>query len=66
MLKIKDIRSKKDQELLELMLQNKKELMSLRFRRVREAIASPAQFRLARREIARIKTVLHQRATNKV
>lgn len=66
MLKIKDVRSKKDQELKDLMVQHKKELMNLRFRRVREALASPIQFRLVRREIARIKTVLHERQMTKV
>ena len=62
-MKIDDIRGKTNGE-LEFELKNlEKELFSLRFKASTEASANPSRIREARREVARIKTILHERAS---
>jgi large subunit ribosomal protein L29 len=62
-MKIDDIRGKTNGE-LEFELKNlEKELFSLRFKASTEASANPSRINEARREVARIKTVLHERAS---
>jgi large subunit ribosomal protein L29 len=61
-MKIEETRSKRDSE-LEFDLANlKKELFGLRFKATTETSANPSRIRTLRREIARIKTVVHERA----
>jgi large subunit ribosomal protein L29 len=62
-MKIDDIRGKTNGE-LEFELKNlEKELFGLRFKGATEASANPSRIREARREVARIKTILHERAS---
>ena len=62
-MKIEDIRSKTDDELDFDLKGMKKELFGLRIRASAETLANSAQIRVLRRSIARINTVLHERAT---
>ncbi|MFT4539114.1 MAG: large subunit ribosomal protein L29 [Planctomycetota bacterium] len=62
-MKIEEIRSKPDSELEFDMKKIERELFDLRFKASIESIASPAEISVQRRAIARIKTVLHERAT---
>lgn len=60
---IEDIRSKTDSELDFELKEIKKELFGLRIKASAETLANSAQIRMLRRSIARINTVLHERAT---
>jgi large subunit ribosomal protein L29 len=53
-----DLRQLKQEELELKLAQLVEEQFRLRFRRATEAIANPLQFRMMRRDIARIKTIL--------
>ena len=62
-MKIEEVRSKTDSE-LEYDLGNiRKELFELRFRSAVDNSSSPARMNELRRSVARIHTVLHERAT---
>ena len=58
-----EIHSKTDTELDFDMAQMKKELFETRMKASTQSVANPAQIRVLRRSIARINTVLHERAT---
>jgi large subunit ribosomal protein L29 len=60
---IEDVRSKTDSELRYDLRGLEKELFGLRFRTTGETNANPSRIKEARRAIARIRTVLHERAT---
>ena len=62
-MKIEEIRSKTDSELEFDIASMEKELFDLRFRSAAETAASPSRIPTLRRSIARIRTVLHERAT---
>lgn len=62
-MKIEEIRSKTDDELDFDLKGMKKELFELRLKASTEALANSAQIRVIRRSIARVNTVLHERAT---
>jgi large subunit ribosomal protein L29 len=62
-MKSDEIRSKTNHE-LEFELGNmKKEMFDLRFKSATQSIANPARIRVLRRSIARINTIMHERAT---
>jgi large subunit ribosomal protein L29 len=62
-MKIDEIRGKTDGE-LEFELKNlEKELFGLRFKASTEHSANPSRISEARRAVARIKTILHERAS---
>lgn len=61
-MKIKDIRGKDTKELLGSLLDLQKEEFQLKFRTAAEEVGHTARFRQIRRERARIKTVLAERA----
>jgi large subunit ribosomal protein L29 len=61
-MKSEDIRAKSVDELNDQLLSLKKEQFNLRFQRASGQLESTAQVRLVRRDIARIKTVLGERA----
>jgi large subunit ribosomal protein L29 len=61
-MKIEDIRSKTDSELEFDLAQAKKELFGLRMKASTETLANSAKISVLRRGIARINTVLHERA----
>ena len=63
----KDLRDLTDEELAERLADTRKELFNLRFQSATGALENTTRLRLARREIARILTVQHERtATQKV
>ena len=62
-MKTEDIRSKTDSELDYDLNEAKKELFGLRLKASTESLANSAQIRSLRRTIARINTILHERAT---
>ena len=60
-MKTSDVRSKSDDELKEELLNLRKESFNLRFQAASGQLENTAQVKLVRRDIARIKTVLHER-----
>jgi large subunit ribosomal protein L29 len=57
-----DLRQMKTEELELKLAQLVEERFRLQFRRATEAIANPLQFRWMRRDVARIRTILRERA----
>lgn len=53
-----ELRKKSSSELKERLVELKREILNLRFQRVSGQLESTARFRSARREVARIKTIL--------
>ncbi len=62
-MKIEEIRSKTDSELEFDISKLKKELFDLRFRAATDTVSNTADITRLRRSIARVTTVLHERAT---
>jgi large subunit ribosomal protein L29 len=63
----KNLRELTDEELVERLAGTRKELFNLRFQSATGALENSTRLRLARREIARILTVQHERtATERV
>jgi large subunit ribosomal protein L29 len=62
MMKLQDLKQLNDESLKEKVIELRKELMGLRFQRVTGQVEKTHQFRVARRSVARIKTLLVQRA----
>jgi len=60
-MKVEDLRQKTEDELKQQVLDLKKEAFNLRFQRASGQLENTAQVRQVRRDIARIKTVLHER-----
>jgi large subunit ribosomal protein L29 len=65
MTKAADIRPRTDDELSTQLETLGKELFNLRFQRASGQLENTARFREARRDIARIKTIIGQRARRK-
>lgn len=63
--KIKDLRAKKTEELLELEQQLKKEALNLRFQQAGGQLKNTARRCAIRRTIAKIKTVVAEHAAKK-
>jgi large subunit ribosomal protein L29 len=61
--KAEDLRAKTPDELTTQLVNLKKEAYNLRFQGATGQLENPAQMRLVRREIARIKTVLAEKAS---
>ena len=61
-MKIEDARAKNDGELESELMGLKKELLNLRFQRATGQLENTARVRIVRRDVARIKTILKQRA----
>ena len=61
MAKAEDLRAKSDDELSGRLIDLKKEQFNLRFQRASGQLENTAEFQRVRREIAQIKTVIHQR-----
>jgi large subunit ribosomal protein L29 len=62
-MKSDEIRSKTGHELEFELEKMKKEMFDLRFKSATQSIANPARIRVLRRSIARINTIMHERAT---
>ncbi len=60
-MKAEDVRSKTPDELDGLLMQLKKEQFNLRFQRATGQLENTARVRQVRRDIARIKTIRHER-----
>jgi large subunit ribosomal protein L29 len=60
-MKVEDLRQKTEDELKQQVLDLKKEAFNLRFQRASGQLENTAQVRQVRRDIARIKTILHER-----
>ncbi|MGE0442428.1 MAG: 50S ribosomal protein L29 [Gemmatimonadales bacterium] len=60
-LKAEDLAQMTDEELQAKLAELTEEQFRLRFRTATEAVENPIQFRVRRRDIARIKTALRQR-----
>ena len=60
-MKATDVIAKSDDELKEELIALRKEAFNLRFQTASGQLENTARVRLVRRDIARIKTVLHQR-----
>ena len=65
-MKIKEIRSKSDSELRESMLSSRKKLFNIRFQRANGEVANLSQISIVKKDVARIKTILTERANKKV
>ena len=61
-MKANDLKELKDEELTAKLEELRAERFNLRFRSATESIENPMRFRTIRRDIARIQTVLRQRA----
>ncbi len=64
-LRADQIRELEDAELKEELARLEEARFRLRFRSATEAVENPLQFRILRRNIARIRTILHERETAK-
>ena len=62
MTKVADIRAKTPDELRQMLLDLRKEQFNLRFQRATGQLEATGRIRVVRRDIARIKTVLGERA----
>lgn len=60
--RVREMRERGDAELRSDVEKLKKEFFELRFKNAMEAITSPARFTQIRRDIARIHTILRERA----
>ncbi len=60
-MKVGELRTKSEDELKDSLLGLRKEAFNLRFQRESGQLENTARIREVRRDIARIKTVLHQR-----
>ncbi len=61
-----DVRAKTSDELVDTLRDLKKEQFNLRFQRATGQLENTARFRVIRRDIARIKTILGQRRAAEV
>ncbi len=61
-MKAANVRAKSDDELKEELLGLRKEAFNLRFQGASGQLENTAQVKLVRRNIARIKTILHERS----
>jgi large subunit ribosomal protein L29 len=61
--KAQDLRAKTSDELQSQLIALKKEAFNLRFQGATGELENPARMRLVRREIARVKTVLAEKAS---
>ena len=63
-MKAADVRQKTDDELAEQLIDLRKEAFNLRFQRASGQLENTGRVREVRRDIARIKTVMNQRASD--
>jgi large subunit ribosomal protein L29 len=60
-MKARDLHDLSDEELAQRLVDTRQELFNLRFQSATGALENPARIKLAKREIARILTVRHER-----
>jgi large subunit ribosomal protein L29 len=61
-MKARDLRQLSDEELLRKIAESREELFNLRFQAATGALENTARLQLAKREIARILTIQHERS----
>ena len=61
-MKAADLRTRNPQELQQLLVETLREQFNLRMQKGSGQLGNPSRFKAVRREIARIKTVLHEKA----
>ena len=61
-MKAADLRSRNSQELQQLLVETLREQFNLRMQKGSGQLGNPSRFKAVRREIARIKTVMHEKA----
>jgi large subunit ribosomal protein L29 len=61
-MKIEQIREKSDEELVQLQRDLQEELFNLRFQLVSRQLENPLRIRTVRRDIAKVKTIIRERA----
>ncbi len=59
-MKASEIRSKTREQLKEDLIKKREELMNLRFKQANLALEGSADFRKIKKDIARIKTIMHE------
>ena len=59
---LQEMREREDAELRQEIEKLRKEFFDLRFKSATEAVASPARFRQIRHDVARLETILAERA----
>ncbi len=64
-MKIYEIRELPDQELVKRIRDEEENLVHLKFQKATSQLESPVRIRTVRRDIARMKTVLHERELKK-
>lgn len=65
-LRTSEIRNHGDQELRRMIAENESRLVALNFQKITGHLEKPAQISTLRRDIARIKTVLHERGAAEI
>jgi large subunit ribosomal protein L29 len=60
-----ELRAKTHDELVDQLVSLKKEQFNLRFQRATQQLEAPARVKVVRREIARVKTILGEKAAAK-
>lgn len=60
-MKIEDLKGKSADELKAMLVERKKELLNLRFRKAAGELENTSRFKQARKEIARIFTLVNQK-----
>jgi large subunit ribosomal protein L29 len=60
-MKVKEIREKETSHLRDELIEKQKHLFDLRTQAVTEKLEDPSQLKKTRKDIARMKTILHQR-----
>lgn len=61
-----ELRKQTDDQLLQLIRENEKQLFTLRFQSATDRLETPSEMRKVRKEIARLKTILRQRELEKL
>ena len=64
-MKPEQIREKSDEELIQLRDDLQEELFNLRFQLVSRQLDNPLRIRMVRRDLARVKTIVRQRQSEK-
>lgn len=62
---MEDLKAKTDDELNEMLIELKKEQLNLRFQRAGSELTNTSQFKKAKKQVARIKTILTERKDKK-
>lgn len=62
---MEDLKAKTDDQLNEMLIELKKEQLNLRFQKAGSELTNTSQFKKAKKQVARIKTILRERKDKK-